>query len=110
MRGGAFLKDTKERVGVSKRAIPLPKKRQSNSKVHTLQSPHNKMSGIRKAIAIQPVVSAIYPMITGATAPPTIVMISNEEASSVFDRIPQCQREASWKHDALIQGEERNES
>lgn len=39
---------------------------------------------MRKAIAIQPVVSAIYPMITGATAPPTIVMISNEEASLVF--------------------------
>ena len=34
---------------------------------------------MRKAIAILPVVSAIYPMITGATAPPTIVMISNEE-------------------------------
>ena len=31
-----------------------------------------------------PVVSAIYPIITGATAPPTIVMISNEEASLVF--------------------------
>ena len=39
---------------------------------------------MRKAIAILPVVSAIYPMITGATAPPTIVMISNEEASLVF--------------------------
>ena len=39
---------------------------------------------MRKAIAIQPVVSAIYPMITGAIAPPTIVMISNEEASLVF--------------------------
>ena len=39
---------------------------------------------MRKAIAIQPVVSAIYPMITGATAPPTIVMISNEEASLVL--------------------------
>ena len=36
---------------------------------------------MRKAIAILPVVSAIYPMITGATAPPTIVMISYEEAS-----------------------------
>ena len=34
---------------------------------------------MRKAIAILPVVSAIYPMITGATALPTIVMISNEE-------------------------------
>ena len=39
---------------------------------------------MRKAIAILPVISAIYPMITGATAPPTIVMISNEEASLVF--------------------------
>ena len=39
---------------------------------------------MRKAIAILPVVSAIYPMITGATAPPTIVMISKEEASLVF--------------------------
>ena len=39
---------------------------------------------MRKAIAILPVVSAIYPMITGATAPPTIGMISNEEASLVF--------------------------
>ena len=39
---------------------------------------------MRKAIAILPVVSAIYPMITGATAPPTIVMISNEEANLVF--------------------------
>ena len=39
---------------------------------------------MRKAIAILPVLSAIYPMITGATAPPTIVMISNEEASLVF--------------------------
>ena len=39
---------------------------------------------MRNAIAILPVVSAIYPMITRATAPPTIVMISNEEASLVF--------------------------
>ena len=39
---------------------------------------------MRKAIAILPVVSAIYPMITGATAPPTIVMISHEEANLVF--------------------------
>ena len=39
---------------------------------------------MRNAIAILPVVSAIYPMITGATAPPTIVMISYEEASLVF--------------------------
>ena len=39
---------------------------------------------MRKAIAMLPVVSAIYPMITGATAPPIIVMISNEEASLVF--------------------------
>ena len=39
---------------------------------------------MRKAIAMLPVVSAIYPMITGATAPPTIVMISNEEANLVF--------------------------
>ena len=39
---------------------------------------------MRNAIAILPVVSAIHPMITGATAPPTIVMISNEEASLVF--------------------------
>ena len=39
---------------------------------------------MRKAIAILPVVSAIYPMITGATAPPTIVMMSREEASLVF--------------------------
>ena len=38
---------------------------------------------MRKAIAILPVVSAIYPMITGATAPPTIVMKSREEASFV---------------------------
>jgi hypothetical protein len=28
--------------------------------------------------------TAIYPMITGATAPPIIAMISNEEASMVF--------------------------
>ena len=39
---------------------------------------------MRKAIAILPVVSAIYPMITGAIAPPTIVMMSKEEASLVF--------------------------
>ncbi len=39
---------------------------------------------MRKVIAMLPVVSAIYPMITGATAPPTIVMLSNEEASLVF--------------------------
>ena len=39
---------------------------------------------MRNAIAILLVVSAIYPMITGATAPPTIVMISYEEASLVF--------------------------
>ena len=39
---------------------------------------------MRNAIAMLPVVSAIYPMITGATAPPTIVRISNEEASLVF--------------------------
>ena len=39
---------------------------------------------MRKAIAILPVVFAIYPMITGAIAPPTIVMISNEEASLVL--------------------------
>ena len=39
---------------------------------------------MRKAIAILPVVSAIYPMITGATAPPTIVMMSREEVSLVF--------------------------
>ena len=39
---------------------------------------------MRKAIAILPVVSAIYPMITGATAPPTIVMMSREEANFVF--------------------------
>ena len=36
---------------------------------------------MRKAIAILPVVSAIFPMITGATAPPTIVMMSREEAN-----------------------------
>ena len=29
-------------------------------------------------------IRTIYPMITGATAPPTIVMISNEEASLVL--------------------------
>ena len=39
---------------------------------------------MRKAIAILPVVSAIYPMITGATAPPTIVMMSREEPNFVF--------------------------
>ena len=39
---------------------------------------------MRKAIAMLPVVSAIYPMITGATAPPTIVMMSREEANLVF--------------------------
>ena len=38
----------------------------------------------KKAIAIHPVISAIYPMVTGATAPPTIVMISKEEASLFF--------------------------
>lgn len=38
---------------------------------------------MRKAIAMLPVVSAIYPMITGATAPPTIVMINNEEIREV---------------------------
>lgn len=31
-----------------------------------------------------PVVSAIYPISTGAIAPPTIVMMSKEEASLVF--------------------------
>ena len=31
-----------------------------------------------------PVVSAIYPISTGAIAPPTIVMMSNEEASLVW--------------------------
>lgn len=39
---------------------------------------------MRKAIAILPVVSAIDPMITGATAPHTIVMKSREKASLVF--------------------------
>ena len=39
---------------------------------------------MRKAIAMLPIVSAIYPMITGAIAPPPIVMISNEEANLVF--------------------------
>ena len=39
---------------------------------------------MRKAIAILPVVSAIYPMITGSTAPPTVVMMSREEANFVF--------------------------
>ena len=39
---------------------------------------------MRKAIAMLPVVSAIYPMITGATAPPTIVMMSREEANLVL--------------------------
>ena len=39
---------------------------------------------MRNAIGILPVISAIYPMITGATAPPTIVMISYEEACLVF--------------------------
>ena len=39
---------------------------------------------MKNAIAILPVVSAICPIITGATAPPIIVMISNEEASLVF--------------------------
>ena len=48
---------------------------------------------MRKAIAILPVVSAIYPMITGATAPPTIVMISNEEASLVFVPASLCANE-----------------
>ena len=38
---------------------------------------------MRKAIAMLPVVSAIYPMITGATAPTTIVMINNEEIREV---------------------------
>ena len=40
---------------------------------------------MRNAIAILPVVSAIYPMITGATAPPTNVMMSRDEASLVFE-------------------------
>ena len=39
---------------------------------------------MRKAIAILPIVSAIYPMITGVTAPSTIVMMSREEANFVF--------------------------
>ena len=39
---------------------------------------------MRKAIAMLPVVSAIYPIITVATAPPTIVMMSREEANLVF--------------------------
>ena len=39
---------------------------------------------MRKAIAIPPVVSAIYQMITGAIAPPTIVMKSRKEANLVF--------------------------
>ena len=39
---------------------------------------------MRNAIGILPVVSAIYPMITGATAPPTIVMMSREEPNFVF--------------------------
>ena len=39
---------------------------------------------MRNAIAMLPVVSAIYPMITGATAPPTIVMMSWKEANFVF--------------------------
>ena len=43
---------------------------------------------MRNAITILPVVSAIYPIITGATAPPTIVMISNEEASLVLEPHP----------------------
>jgi len=41
---------------------------------------------MRNAIAIFPIVSAIYPMVTGAIAPPTIVMISREEVIFVFVR------------------------
>ena len=37
---------------------------------------------MRKAIAILPVVSAIYPMITGATAPPTIPRLLQSVPSS----------------------------
>ena len=44
---------------------------------------------MRKAIAMLPVVSAISPMITGATAPPTIVMKSGEEAICIYT-IPNC--------------------
>ena len=39
---------------------------------------------MRKAIAILPIVSAIYPMIIGATAPSSIVLMSREEANFVF--------------------------
>ena len=39
---------------------------------------------MRNAIAILPVVFAIYPMITGAIAPPIIVMKSREESNFVF--------------------------
>ena len=43
---------------------------------------------MRKAISILPVVSAIYPIITGTTAPPTNVMMSREKAKSTsFERI-----------------------
>ena len=37
-----------------------------------------------KAIAILPVVSAIYPIKIGATAPPTMVMMSNDDAILVW--------------------------
>ena len=67
---------------------------------------------MRNAIAILPVVSAIYPMITGATAPPHYRHDKQRRSKlGLCTRIPQCQREDSRKHDALsqIQGEERNE-
>lgn len=39
---------------------------------------------MRKATGMLPVVSAMYPISTGAIAPPTIVMMSNEEANLVW--------------------------
>ena len=66
---------------------------------------------MRKAIAILPVVSAIYPMITGATAPHYRHDKQRRSKLGLCSCISQCQRENGREQDALsqIKGEERNE-
>ena len=67
---------------------------------------------MRNAIAILPVVSAIYPMITGANRT-THYRHDKQRRSKLglCSCISQCQRENGRKQDALsqIKGEERNE-
>ena len=65
------------------------------------------MRGTRKATAILPVVSAIYPISNGAIAPPTIVMMSKEKANLVW--VPASLNAKEKIVGNMIQGEESNE-